>query len=51
MIESEMRGVEFWIVNTDVQAMKISPISLENHLQIGKELNRGLCVGGTQKLE
>ena len=42
MIESEMRGVEFWIVNTYVQAMKMSPISHENRLQIGKELNRGL---------
>ena len=36
MIESEMRGVKFWIVNTYVQAMKMSSISPENHLQIGK---------------
>ena len=51
MIESEMRGVELWIVNTDVHAMKMSPISPKNRLQIGKELNRGLGAGGTQKLE
>ena len=51
MIGSEMRGVEFWTFNTDVQAMKMSPISLENRLQIGKELNRGLATGGNQKLE
>lgn len=50
MIESEMRGVEFWIVNTDVQAMKMSPISPENRLQIGKELTRGLGAGGNPEI-
>ena len=51
MIESEMRGVEFWIVNTDVQAMKMSPIFPKNRLQIGKELKRGLGAGATRKLK
>lgn len=50
MIESEMKGVEFWIVNTDVQAMKMSPISPENRLQIGKELTRGLGAGGNPEI-
>ncbi|XP_068661811.1 cell division protein FtsZ homolog 2-2, chloroplastic [Aristolochia californica] len=46
MIESSMKGVEFWIVNTDVQAMRMSPVSPDNRLQIGQELTRGLGAGG-----
>ncbi|KAI8563052.1 hypothetical protein RHMOL_Rhmol03G0083400 [Rhododendron molle] len=46
MIESAMKGVEFWIVNTDVQAMKMSPVFPEHRLQIGQELTRGLGAGG-----
>nr|KAJ0185693.1 hypothetical protein LSAT_V11C900463540 [Lactuca sativa] len=46
MIESEMKGVEFWIVNTDVQAMRMSPVFPEQRLQIGEELTRGLGAGG-----
>ncbi|URE14604.1 TUP1-like enhancer of split [Musa troglodytarum] len=46
MIESSMKGVEFWIVNTDVQAMRMSPVFPENRLQIGRELTRGLGAGG-----
>ncbi|KAL4611704.1 hypothetical protein ACB092_08G144600 [Castanea dentata] len=46
MLESSMKGVEFWIVNTDVQAIKMSPVSPENRLQIGQELTRGLGAGG-----
>ncbi|KAH6830532.1 Tubulin/FtsZ family protein [Perilla frutescens var. hirtella] len=46
MIESAMKGVEFWIVNTDIQAMRMSPISPEHRLQIGEELTRGLGAGG-----
>ncbi|XP_057514044.1 cell division protein FtsZ homolog 2-2, chloroplastic-like isoform X2 [Actinidia eriantha] len=46
MIESAMKGVEFWIVNTDVQAMRMSPVFPEHRLQIGRELTRGLGAGG-----
>ncbi|OAY64005.1 Cell division protein FtsZ -1, chloroplastic [Ananas comosus] len=46
MIESAMKGVEFWIVNTDIQAMKMSPVYPEHQLQIGQELTRGLGAGG-----
>ncbi|KAL6998067.1 Cell division protein FtsZ [Sarracenia purpurea var. burkii] len=46
MIESAMKGVEFWIVNTDVQAMRMSPVFPEHQLQIGQELTRGLGAGG-----
>ncbi|KAI4364065.1 hypothetical protein MLD38_020204 [Melastoma candidum] len=46
MIENEVKGVEFWIVNTDVQAMRMSPVLPNNRLQIGLELTRGLGAGG-----
>ena len=35
MIEYSMNGVEFWIVNTDVQAIRMSPRSEER--RVGKE--------------
>ncbi|RLM99561.1 hypothetical protein C2845_PM06G20170 [Panicum miliaceum] len=50
MIESSMKGVEFWIVNTDFQAMRVSPIDPENRLQIGLELTRGLGAGGNPEI-
>ena len=50
MIESSMKGVEFWIVNTDVQAMRMSPVFPENRLQIGQELTRGLGAGGNPEI-
>lgn len=50
MIENSMKGVEFWIVNTDVQAMRMSPVYSENRLQIGQELTRGLGAGGNPEI-
>ncbi|KAK7284868.1 hypothetical protein RJT34_19622 [Clitoria ternatea] len=50
MIESSMNGVEFWIVNTDVQAMRMSPVFPNNRLQIGQELTRGLGAGGNPEI-
>ncbi|CAM8955288.1 unnamed protein product [Rhodiola kirilowii] len=46
MIESSVKGVEFWIANTDIQAMRTSPVFPDNRLQIGQELTRGLGAGG-----
>ncbi|KAL4587611.1 hypothetical protein LXL04_000483 [Taraxacum kok-saghyz] len=46
MIENAMKGVEFYIVNTDVQALKMSPVFPNHRLQIGQELTRGLGAGG-----
>jgi cell division GTPase FtsZ len=42
--------VEFWIVNTDVQAMRMSPVNSENWLPIGQELTRGLGAGGDPEI-
>ncbi|KAI0491497.1 hypothetical protein KFK09_025757 [Dendrobium nobile] len=46
MIESSMDSVEFWIVNTDVQAMRMSPVNPGHRLPIGQELTKGLGAGG-----
>lgn len=50
MLESEMHGVEFWIVNTDAQAMALSPVPAQNRLQIGQKLTRGLGAGGNPEI-
>jgi cell division protein FtsZ len=41
-----VKGVEFRILNTDVQAMKVSSVFPENCVQIGQQLTRGLGAGG-----
>ncbi|KAK9813054.1 hypothetical protein WJX72_008181 [[Myrmecia] bisecta] len=46
MLQSDLRGVEFWVVNTDSQALASSPVSARNKLQIGEKLTRGLGAGG-----
>jgi cell division protein FtsZ len=43
MATSSMTGVEFIVVNTDVQALCYSPIEIK--LQIGEKLTKGLGVG------
>ncbi|KAH7439624.1 hypothetical protein KP509_04G069200 [Ceratopteris richardii] len=50
MLESEMQGVEFWIVNTDVQALKMSTLPSDNKLQIGAQLTKGLGAGGIPEI-
>ncbi|XP_024532295.1 cell division protein FtsZ homolog 2-1, chloroplastic [Selaginella moellendorffii] len=50
MVQSEMKGVEFWIVNTDAQAMAMSPVPAQNRLQIGQKLTRGLGAGGNPEI-
>lgn len=50
MLESDMKGVEFWIVNTDLQALKMSPLPADNRLQIGSQLTRGLGAGGNPEI-
>jgi len=44
MVEAELRGVEFIVVNTDKQALDIS--KAEGTIQIGDKLTRGLGAGG-----
>jgi len=44
MIASDLKGVEFWSINTDSQALSHSAAS--QRLQIGQKLTRGLGAGG-----
>merc|ERR1711977_724301 len=48
MVQSGLKGVEFWAMNTDIQALEQSQASKK--LQIGKELTRGLGTGGNSEL-
>jgi cell division protein FtsZ len=45
MIASSLQGVEFWAMNTDIQALNVS--LAEHQLQIGEKLTKGLG-GGAQ---
>jgi cell division protein FtsZ len=48
MIGAGLKGVEFWSVNTDMQALNVS---LADHkLQLGPRLTKGLGVGGNPEL-
>src|SRR5215813_11499983 len=44
MIDSGIKGVEFLVANTDLQALKNSIAAVK--LQIGEKLTRGLGAGG-----
>ncbi|MGE4169188.1 MAG: cell division protein FtsZ [Candidatus Margulisiibacteriota bacterium] len=45
MVSSGVKGVEFWAINTDIQALNVS---LADHkLQIGNKLTKGLGGGAT----
>lgn len=43
MCRQGIHGVEFVICNTDIQALRMSPV--KNRIQIGKELTEGLGAG------
>ncbi len=44
MIDADLRGVEFFVVNTDEQVLKKS--TAENQIQIGQKTTRGMGAGG-----
>jgi len=48
MIGSGVKGVEFWAINTDVQALSVS--LADNQLQIGNVLTRGLGAGSNPEV-
>lgn len=45
MITSSLKGVEFWAINTDLQALNVS--LADQKLQIGEKLTKGLGGGAT----
>ncbi len=48
MIGSGLKGVEFWAVNTDLQALSVS--LADNRLQLGTKLTKGLGAGSNPEL-
>ncbi len=45
MIEDGIKSAEFVAVNTDMQALMLSKADLQNRIQIGKEVTKGLGAG------
>lgn len=48
MVEGELQGVEFIVVNTDLQALESSLVN--NKIQIGSELTKGLGAGANPNI-
>ena len=46
--EEGVRGVEFFVANTDVQVLRRSPV--ENKIVLGKDLTKGLGAGGNPEM-
>lgn len=44
MVEEQMRGVSFWVCNTDAQALATS--KAEHRLVLGRDVTNGLGAGG-----
>ena len=50
MVETDIQGVEFWVVNTDAQALTSSTVPKSNTIQIGETLTRGLGAGSNPEI-
>ena len=50
MVETDIQGVEFWVVNTDAQALTSSTVPRSNTIQIGETLTRGLGAGSNPEI-
>lgn len=48
MVKEGVRGVEFFVCNTDLQVLKDSPVS--NQIVLGRELTGGLGAGGNPEI-
>ena len=48
MVEEDVRGVEFYVANTDLQVLNISPA--KNKLILGKTITKGLGAGANPEL-
>ncbi len=46
MITNGMQGVDFWVMNTDLQVLKLSKTSEDHRIQLGANLTHGLGAGG-----
>lgn len=50
MIDSGITSAEFYALNTDKQALMLSKVPMENRLQIGQQLTKGLGAGSQPEL-
>ncbi|KAJ9530907.1 hypothetical protein QJQ45_028797, partial [Haematococcus lacustris] len=50
MVNSDIHGIEFWVANTDAQALQTSPVPDAHKVQIGSKLTRGLGAGGNPEV-
>jgi cell division protein FtsZ len=50
MIEKGIVSAEFVAINTDKQALMLSKVPLENRLQIGEKVTKGLGAGSQPEL-
>ena len=50
MIENGITSAEFVAVNTDKQALMLSKVALENRIQIGEKITKGLGAGSQPEL-
>ena len=48
MVSEGVKGVEFYVANTDQQILNISPV--ENKLVLGREITKGLGAGGDPEM-
>lgn len=50
MIEKQITSAEFVAINTDKQALMLSKVPLENRIQIGEKITKGLGAGSQPEL-
>lgn len=50
MFRKKVRGVEFYIVNTDQQILNVSPLDESQRIPIGPKLTNGLGAGGDPEI-
>lgn len=48
MVKEGVKGVEFYVANTDLQALNISPV--ENKIILGREVTKGLGAGANPEM-
>ncbi|MEF2783919.1 cell division protein FtsZ [Erysipelotrichaceae bacterium HCN-30851] len=48
MVSEGVKGVEFYVANTDLQALNISPV--ENKIVLGREITKGLGAGANPEI-
>ncbi len=48
MVDEGMKGVEFYIANTDLQVLNVSPVV--NRIELGKEITKGLGAGANPEV-